>query len=296
MSRLVVALALAATLAVMAISYWAFFVRPERRAEEARPVAPETLVVTAGSGRVEVAASDGVWHTAQPGTTLAANERIRTGDDGEAQLRASDGSIVKLYPASEARVAELRRELKRFSLGAGMVEADVKDDAERVFEVELDDQGGVARTRGASFTASSNGAGTAALASRRGEVVLSARGREVVLRTGQWARLKPGAAPEAPAPLPPSVFLKVGWPGATSRKSRIEVSGETAPGARVAVDGHWVTVAADGHYRRAIDLPDGEHQLSVHAVDVAGHAVDEKSPRIVVDTKTDFTVQPPKWK
>jgi hypothetical protein len=288
--------AVAVILSTLGVSYWVFFVRPGQKTEEARPTAPETLVVTAQSGKVEVSGPDGAWRPAQPGTLLNANDRVRTDDDGEAQLRASDGSVVRLYPATEARVAELRRELKRLTLGAGMLEAEVADDQSRVFEVELDNQGGVARTRGASFTATSNGAGTAAVASRRGEVILSARGREVVLRTGQWARIKPGEAPEAPAPLPSSLFLKVAWPEKALRNRKMEIAGETTPGARVSVDGKWVQVGADGRYKRVIQVPDGVHTLRVHAVDVAGHAVDEKSPRIVVDTRTDFTVQPPKWK
>ena len=41
---------------------------------------------------------------------------------------------------------------------------------------------------------------------------------------------------------------------------------------------------------------DGAHELSVHASDLAGHVADEKSPKIVVDTKTDFTVHKPTWK
>jgi hypothetical protein len=283
-------------LSTLGVSYWAFFVRPEHKSEEARPTAPETLIVTAQSGHVEVAGPDGSWRPAQPGTALSARDRIRTDDDGEAQLRASDGSTVKLLPATEAHVAELRRELKRLHLGAGMVEAEVADSNDRVFELELDDQGGVARSRGGSFTATSNGAGTAAVASRRGEVVLSARGREVVLRTGQWARIKPGEAPEQPAPLPSSLFLKVAWPDKALKAHKVEVEGQTTPGARVSVEGKWVQVGADGRYTRSVSLPDGVHQLHVHAIDVGGHSADEKSPRIVVDTKTEFSVQPPKWK
>jgi hypothetical protein len=44
-----------------------------------------------------------------------------------------------------------------------------------------------------------------------------------------------------------------------------------------------------------VPLSDGPHELAVHATDLAGHVADEKSPRIVVDTKTDFTIHPPKW-
>jgi hypothetical protein len=295
MNRILIG-ALLLVLSTLGVSYWAFFLRPEHKTEEARPAVPETLVVTAQSGHVEIAGADGVWKPAQPGATLEAKDRIRTDDDGEAALRAADGSIVKLYPASEARVSELRSELKRLHLGVGMLQAEVADSAEHVFELELDDQGGVARTRGGSFTASSNGAGTAAVASRRGEVVLSARGREVVLRTGQWARIKPGEAPEPPAPLPSSLFLKVAWPDKALRAHKVEISGQTTPGARVSVEGKWVQVGATGRYQRSVSLPDGVHELHVRAVDVSGHTSDEKSPRILVDTKTDFSVQPPKWK
>jgi hypothetical protein len=296
MNRAFLGVAVLVALSLLGVSYWAFFVRPEHKSDDARPLPPETLVVSAQSGRVEIAGPDGVFRPAQPGTQLSVRDRIRTDDDGEVSLRASDGTIVKLSPATDARVAELRRELKRFHLGAGMVQAEVADDPNRVVELELDDQGGMARTKGGSFTATSNGQGTAAVASHRGEVVLSARGREVVLRTGQWARIQPGQPPEDPQPIPSSLFLKVAWPEKASRKNRLEVAGETAPGARVSVNGKWVQVGADGHYRRQIEVPDGVHELHVHAVDVSGHAADEKSPRIVVDTHTDFKVHPPKWK
>jgi hypothetical protein len=180
-------------------------------------------------------------------------------------------------------------------LGAGMLEADVSDDPTRVFEVELDDNGGRARTRGAAFTASANGSGVAAVTSRRGEVVLAARGKEVVIRTGQYARLAPGQPPADPQPVPPSLFLKVDWPGASPR-SRVTVSGTTTPGARVRVGEHYVPVDVDGKYRATMRLSDGVHQLNVRAIDVAGQVREETSPRIVVDTRTDFRVQPPKWK
>jgi hypothetical protein len=290
-----IGLALAA-LVLLTASYWVYFVRPERAAERARAVQPETLVVATLSGGVEIAGADGVWRPAHAGQTLSAHDRIRTDDEGAAELGAADGSTVELSAGSEARVDELRRELKRLSLGAGQLTADVRDDPGRVFEVEVDGHGGVARTRGARFVASADGAGGAAVATRRGEVILSARGKEVVIRNGQYARIVAGGAPEAPRPLPESLFLKVRWPPALSNRRQVAVVGETAPGARVKVAGHYVRVDPDGHYRATVALPDGAHQLQVRATDVAGHIVDEKSPRIVVDTATDFKVQPPKWK
>jgi len=61
------------------------------------------------------------------------------------------------------------------------------------------------------------------------------------------------------------------------------------------VAGHFVRTDPEGRYREVVPLPDGSHELHVHATDLAGHVADEKSPRIVVDTKTDFTVHRPNW-
>ena len=291
---LAIALAVLVALSALGVSYWALFVRPERRADEA-PRAPEALLVAESDGVVEVAGADGVFHAARPGTRLYARDRIRTGDDGAALLTAADGARVRISAATEARVDELNRELERLSLGVGMVEADVPD-GRRLLELRLDELGAAARTRGGRFTASSNGQGTAAVASQRGEVILSARGREVVIRPGQLARVLRGQAPTAPETIPASLFLKVAWPPTASTKQRLTVEGRTAAGARVQLGKKWIPVDASGAYRTVVDLGDGVHELHLHAVDVAGHVVDEKSPRIVVDTKTDFKVQRPKWK
>jgi hypothetical protein len=270
-------------------------VRVDRVVEMSPPVAAETLRVAAASG-VELASADGTWRSAQPGEKLSAHDRIRTDEEGSADLVAADGSTVHLGAATEARVDELRRELKRLSLGAGELSAEVRDDPARLFEVALDNNGAVARTRGASFSASADGKGAAALATRRGEVILSARGKEVVIRSGQFARLLPGAPPENPTPIPQTLFLKVAWPPSSTNKKVVTVKGQTDPNARVKVAGHYVSVEADGRYAADVTLPDGAHELHVLASDVAGHVVDDKSPKIVVDTTTDFKTHTPKWK
>lgn len=297
MNRSTAIVIVVAALALGGASYWLFFVRPEQAAERARALAPETLAIASVSGGVEVAGPDGAWRPARAGEHLSARDRIRTDDEGSAELVAADGSTVQLSPGTEARIDELRRELKRLSLGHGELSADVRDDPGRVFEVEVDGHGAVARTRGAKFVANADGAGAAAVATRRGEVILSARGKEVVIRTGQFARIGPGGAPDGPRPLPESLFLKVQWPAATTtNRPEVLVAGAASPGARVKVAGHYVRLDADGHYSATVPLPDGAHELHVHATDLAGHVADEKSPRIVVDTKTDFKIHPPKWK
>ena len=297
MNRSAAIILVLSALAMLAASYWLFFVRPERAAEGARSLQPETLAITAATGGVDVAIADGAWRPARPGERLSERDRIRTDDEGSAELRAADGSTVILSPGTEARVDELRRELKRLSLAHGELSAEIADDPARLFEVEVDGHGAVARTRGARFTATADGAGAAAVATHRGEVILAARGKEVVIRTGQFARLSAGGAPDGPRPLPESLFLKVQWPSATTtNRSEVTIAGQASPGARVKVAGHFVSLDADGRYRANVPLSDGAHELHVHATDLAGHVADEKSPRIVVDTKTDFKVHPPNWK
>jgi hypothetical protein len=292
----IVAAAGALALVVLVGAYLWLFARPEKVPEPVAPVAPESLVLATASGSVEIAGPDGVWQRAVPGRKLSLRDRVRTGDDGVAELRASDGSSVKLLEATDARVDALRRELKRVHLGAGAVEADVPDDPSRLFEVEVDEQGGVARTRGGRFTASSDGKGGAVVGAHRGEVILSAKGKEVVIRSGQFARLEPGSAPDAPAPLPSSLFLKVQWPPTLSPKSQVTVAGKTSPGARVRMGGKWISVDRDGGFRTSVELSDGPHDLKVTARDLSARAAEEKSPRIVVDTRTDFKIHPPNWK
>jgi hypothetical protein len=314
----VVVAALAALVLAAGASYWLFFVRPAARTEAPPPPRdPEGLRVVSVSGGVEIAGPDGSLRPAAVGAVLGPRDRVTTTDDGSAELRGSDGSAVRLLGATSVRVGALRRELARLRLAQGMVEAEVPDDPARVFELELDDipdggagpatgvgvgdggaiasNGAVARTRGARFIASTNGAGSAAVASRRGEVVLSARGREVVIRAGQVARVRPGAPPEAPTPIPGSLFLKVAWPPAATSQRRVIVDGATRQGARVQVNGRYVPVDEQGRYRATLDLPDGTHPLSVKAIDVTGDVATE-AHQVVVDTKTQFKVQKPKWK
>ena len=72
------------------------------------------------------------------------------------------------------------------------------------------------------------------------------------------------------------------------------MAGQASPGARVKVAGHLRKsgrgrpLSSNGASARR------RHELHVHATDVAGHVADEKSPRIVVDTKTDFHGSSPK--
>jgi hypothetical protein len=282
----------------VAVAYLVLFTRPEKKTEAPPPPPPVVLTMSAAEGKVEVFRG-GAWAPARVGERLGASDRVRTGEDGQATLRLSDGSMVRLEAATETEVQTLSRALSRIRLGGGGVQADIADDPERLFQVDLDDEGAAARTRGAAFGVTSTAKGTAAVAATRGEVAVSARGREVVIRSGQFTRVAPGAPPTEAAPLPASLLLKVTWPGGESRPLRAKsavVAGETTPGSRVVVQGRHVPVDAEGRYRAEVALAEGENRVTVRARDAAGRQREERSPPIKVDTKTDFKVQVPKWK
>jgi hypothetical protein len=282
----------------LAAGYFFWFVRKEQRSEPPPPPPPVVLTMSAAEGKVEVFRG-GAWGPARVGDRLEASDRVRTGDDGQAALRLSDGSMVRLEAATETQVQTLSRALSRLRLGGGGMQADIADDPERLFQVDLDDEGAAARTRGAAFGVTATAKGHAAVAATRGEVAVSARGREVVLRSGQFTRVAPGAPPADAAPLPASLLLKVTWPGGEKglvRSTSALVAGQTDPGSRIVVQGRHVAVDAEGRYRAEVTLREGENRVTVRARDAAGRQREERSPPITVDTKTDFKVQVPRWK
>ena len=82
-------------------------------------------------------------------------------------------------------------------------------------------------------------------------------------------------------------------------RSRLVVSGETAPGAHVQIGGHVVTASADGKFQHTMTLPDGDSDVQVKAMSVGGveaasdaHLqVDTHAPKVTV--KHDLWNQKP---
>jgi hypothetical protein len=282
----------------IAAAYFALFTRREQRSESPPPPPPVALTMSAVDGTVEVHRG-GAWAPARVGERLAASDRVRTGEDGQATLRLPDGSMVRLEAATETQVQTLSRALNRIRLGSGGMQADIADDPERLFQVDLDDEGATARTRGAAFGVTATSRGNAAVAAMRGEVAVSARGREVVLRSGQFTRVAPGAPPTDAAMLPSSLLLKVTWPGGDKgrlRSAAAVVTGQTDPGSRIVVQGRHAAVDSDGRYRAEVTLREGANHVTVRARDAAGRQREERSPPLTLDTQTDFKVQVPPWK
>src|SRR5262249_29596324 len=100
-------------LAIVGISYFAFFVKPAERVEAPAPVAAETLRIAALSPLAEVSPNGpdaGTrWDTARVGSVLSLNDWLHTDDEGAALLKAADESTIQVEPATEAKIEELSR-------------------------------------------------------------------------------------------------------------------------------------------------------------------------------------------
>ena len=181
---------------------------------------------SAAAGGVEVAGADGAWRPAHAGERLTAHDRIRTDDEGDGQLRAADGSTVELSPATEARVDELRRELKRLSLARGELTAEVtrrsgarlRGRARRQRRRRPHARRPLHRQRRRQRQRRGGHA------SRRGHPRRRAARRSSSAR-GSSRASAPAARPTSRAPLPQSLFLKVEWPATTTNRPEVRRGG-----------------------------------------------------------------------
>jgi len=272
---------------VAGVAYFAMLgPAPAPLAPGARPGQAEKLVVAQTTGEVAIrrGGKAGPAEPAVPGATLRADDVVETGPDGVVSLEASGSFRVELESGSLFAVKEITAELARFRLASGLASASVRDDPVRSVEIEAG-TGARAKTRGGDLRVSATGR-VAALAVTRGEAELSAGGRVVVVRAGQQALSVEGGTPSAPAPIPSSLLLKVVWPAekATNQR-RLTVTGRTAPGAVLALQGRSVKVEPDGTFRHVVYLREGRQRLTATGRDVAGHEVTERSAEILLDTR-----------
>jgi hypothetical protein len=254
-------------------------------APPAESAAIDRLVVTAMSGPVRIwrGGAAGTALVAKVGDELRQDDVVETGSRAAVQLAAGGRYRVDLEANSEFAVKEITAELSRFRLGSGLMSARVREDVSRTFEVEAGHKA-FARTRGGELSVAGDDR-TATVAVRSGEAELRSGGRAVVVRAGQQSLARDGEVPSRPVPVPSSLLLKVDWPkDLVTNRRKLVVTGFTAPGAVLAVDGRSVKVEPDGSFRHVLYLREGRQTISVAGRDVAGHRIVEKSPEIQVDT------------
>ncbi|HSN91013.1 MAG TPA: FecR domain-containing protein [Anaeromyxobacteraceae bacterium] len=244
---------------------------------------PVPVVVASVSGRAEVLRRGGGRAPLASGDRLAPDDAVATGPGARLELAAGESYHVVLDGASRFGIEEITQELSRFRLEEGRVSATVRDDAERAVEI-ASVRDAVARTRGGEVSVLRSGP-VVAVGVARGQAEFRSAGRTVLLRSGQQSAAAEGAAPTSPAPIPPSLLLKVAWPEeqVTAQRSFV-VTGRASPGAQVAVGAVPVPVAPDGAFRHVVELSEGAQRLTVSARDVAGRREVVRSPEIVLDT------------
>lgn len=302
-SSLPFVLAVAAVLLALPAGYVAFLGTPlevEGPAVDApveQPPAaahPLELTLREAEGEVQVRRGAGPWEPARPGATLRASDAVRTGDGALAVLVGGEEVEVRMEAGTEVSVEELTDSLSRVLLEGGMATTRVRGgaSARHTIEVRAAGSDAVARTDGGVFTMSSNGQGTVAVGTAEGEVQLRGAGKVVIVRAGQGSLVRPGQAPEPPAPLPASLLLKVQWPAtSTVRQRRLRVAGQAEPGAHVEVAGHAVRADAQGRFAYDVPLREGAQKVQVRAVGVGGRqqllqqdvTVDTTPPRVGID-------------
>jgi hypothetical protein len=230
------------------------------------------VILVRGGGRAPLAAGD----------DLQADDAIETAPGARVEL-AGGSYEVALEEGGRFDVQEITAELSRFRLASGLVSARVDDGGARAIEIETA-PGTVARMRGGDVSVARSG-DVVAVGVRRGDAEFRAGGASVVLHAGQQSTSSRGRAPSAPAPLPPSLLLKVTWPeGRVTNQRRIVVTGRTAPGAIVVVGSERVDVRPDGRFTHVVALREGRQKLSARGYGVAG-AASSDGPAIVLDTR-----------
>jgi hypothetical protein len=275
--------ALAAIAAALPLGYFAFLREPpppppppaglDAAAVEAAPDAAivESLELAEVSGSVQVRHGRGEFMPAIGGLLLKVDDSLRT-LDGRARLIARDSYDVAIEPGTELEIEELAARLSRLKLGLGMLVARVGGSAGRRLQIEARGSDAVASSVEGTFAISNNGAGTVAVGARAGEVELRAAGKAVILRQGQQSIALPGGAPSEPAPIPPSLFLKIDWPGVKETNRRqIVIGGRTAPGAVMRIAGEATRVEKNGRFSAAVRLREGRNDIVVEGADVGGH-------------------------
>jgi hypothetical protein len=217
-------------------------------AQEAEPASSETAIVTAAVGPVQRATGRGGFEQVAAGDRLHAEDAIRTGRGGRAQLRIGDKSELAVAEQSQVSIRELTRAVHRFKLERGRVSVDYKADGLRVLRIENEASGSVAETFSARFSVLSTGA-TIAVATETGSVDLRAADQVVTIPAGRQALAQAGAPPTAPEEIPVRLLLKVaGAAGAPQQGICARLEGTAQPGSQILIDGVPAEVGRDGRF------------------------------------------------
>jgi hypothetical protein len=311
--RVIFIVAVIAFIAVVPVVYYFLFERGLSSPEDDQknitllPKEPEpkkedkvaaALQITKVEGKVEVQREGQEWQQAELKTVLGPKDSIRTGPVAKAELGVEGLYSVEMEGSSEFKVKSLADNVSKFMLKEGMISADVAEDAKQSFEIDAANT--TAKTDGGAFKMSVNKQGLVALGTSRGSVDVEAEGKVIQVKEGYYTRVTKGEQPKDPIQIPSKLFLKVRWPKKkVMKKRKLMVSGKTAPGSSVRVEGVTVSVDSTGKFSKLVALREGANKVKVESIDVGGNIKELISPAMVVDTQADaFQIKtgPDMWK
>ena len=294
--RITIAAVVAAVLLIAAYFAYNKWVDPARPDIATTPspavTASQSTIVLEVTQPSERRVGDG-WVPVVKGIELNVDDEIRTGPGGETILRVGGVGQITLAESSRMAVGEVTHRLARVRVGEGQVFAIVTGDARMRVSVEGSDA--IAEgAGGAEFSVLTEGGGTA-VATRKGRVEFTSGGARVTLGRGEISIASANAKPSKPAPIPSSLFVKLGRSPRNLRRRKHTFTGTTVPGSVVSLNDVTVMADADGKFTAKIPLKEGLNNLVINVRDPLGREETVRLPTINVDTKKPTADSQVKW-
>jgi hypothetical protein len=236
------------------------------------PILEPTVVRLDGS--VERSDPNSDWRPVRLGERLHAEDAIRTGQDGRADLGLGEHSRITVAERSELTVRELSTAVYRWNLVRGRIGVDYRPDGARLLRVESEGGSTAAETSGARFSILATGEALT-VAAESGSVNLSAAGKAVVVAAGEEAVARTDEAPSAPRPIPAALLLKVVQAGGDPRTCA-RLRGSTDPGAEVTVDGQPVPTGSGGGFETLVPGRSGKRETLIAVRDASGRLTERR--------------------
>ncbi len=266
------------TLAILIFVIISFFVY--------RLIFPERALVLASlEGIVEIE-SGGVWIPLRAGDKIFANSRIRSKENSVAVLKMGEDSFIRVEPGSELLLQEVSGDKIKAKLEEGKLSAVLKPGAAPTVQVETKGGEALVESKGGEFVVAVDPKGSLTVAVKEGEVSLADQSGVTRIVPGEVAMVGPDK-PMMKSKVPQNVFLDIKWPwpsAARTNKREVLVSGSTAVGARVTINGVRTETDFNGNFVSIVPLQEGRNVLVVTAEGILGDRREAVSPEIMVDT------------
>ena len=143
---------------------------------------------------VDAAARNTPWAPAVVGQSLAAHERLRTGQDSRAAMRLTDLSVLRIDELTETEILPPHEAITKTTLNLKQGSAYLFS-REKSHEVRIQTPAATGAIRGTEFVASVGANGHSTITMLDGEVEFSNAQGSVVVRSGEQASADPGRKP-----------------------------------------------------------------------------------------------------